>query len=319
MPIDRTVAFLDDVRPDELHRFGGKAVNTSRLYGGGFRVPCGFSVSGECYGRLIREAGIRDFVHRLEAIKDLEEMLQCVADIQARVEDYDLPQTMKTRILDAKSSLEDTYGIGEFGYAVRSSATIEDGTSFSFAGQAESCLCVKDESSLLDSVKKVWLSALTPRAVLYLQSKNMPLSQVRMSVMVQQMIPADVSGVLFTANVVTSNEEQVLIEAVRGLGEPLVSGKVTPDTYFVDRQSLELVEQHLGKMDSMLIAGNVGPKVMSVPDHLRGKPVLDKDTIRGIVKEGLRIEELMGSPQDIEWGLMEGSIVILQTRPITTM
>ncbi|TFF91880.1 hypothetical protein EU545_02630, partial [Candidatus Thorarchaeota archaeon] len=286
---------------------------------GGVSVPRGFSISGDFYEVFIGDSRIQPLIRRLEQEEDLEEIMRCANEIASSVEEYDLPEELKTCIGDAKNTLEEKYETGRLGYAVRSSATIEDGKSFSFAGQAESCLCVMNKDKLIDSVKRVWQSTLTPRALLYLQSKKVPLSQVRMSVMIQDMVPADAAGVLFTTNVATSDTSQILIEAVRGLGEPLVSGRVTPDTYIVDRESSELLEQHLGEMESMLQAGPEGARLVEVPNHLRGIPVLDEDTIGAIGREGVRIESLMGCPQDIEWSLQKDSIVVLQSRPITTM
>ena len=319
MPSDRAVVFVGDVEPDEASRFGGKAVNTSRLHRGGFRVPAGFSISGQHYGDLIAVPEIQSVVNRLEATEDLEELLLHASDLEKLVERYEMPENLKRSILDAKMALERESGERAHGYAVRSSATVEDGTSISFAGQAESYLCVRNDEDLLESVKRVWRSVLTPRALMYLQSKGIPLSRVRMSVMIQEMVPAEVSGVLFTANVVTSDKNQILVEAVRGLGEPLVSGRATPDTYIVEKGSFKILEQSLGRMNSMLVATADGPAAIPVAEKLHGVPVLDDKALHTIVETGLRIEELMGSPQDIEWCLEGNQLVILQSRPITTL
>jgi pyruvate,water dikinase len=319
MPSDRAVVFMGDVEADEVARFGGKAVNTSRLHRGGFKVPAGFSISGLYYGDLIAVPEIQSLIRTLESTEDLEEMLLHVANLEELVREYEMPEDLKSRILDAKMTLERESGERAVGYAVRSSATVEDGTSISFAGQAESYLCVTSEEDLLESVKRVWQSVLTPRALIYLQSKGIPVGRVRMGVIVQEMVPADVSGVLFTANVVTSDKNQVLVEAVRGLGEPLVSGRATPDTYIVEKGSFRIKEQRLGKMASMLVATTDGTAEVPISEELRGAPVLDAETLHVIIEAGLGIEELMGSPQDIEWCLEGGQLVVLQSRPITTL
>ncbi len=316
---EKTVSFLEDIRLDDIQRFGGKAVNTSRLLQGGFKVPSGFSISAECFDEFTQGSPVRAYIERLDRTDDLEEMLQAAIELEQVASDYELPPDLEKQILDAVSLLERRVGGTVSGYAVRSSATVEDGSSFSFAGQAETHLCVRDHEAILQSVKSVWLSALTPRAVLYLKSKGVPPSQVRMSVIVQQMIPADISGVLFTANVVTGERKQALVEAIHGLGEPLVGGKVTPDTYILDKETLDIVEERIGKTDTMLIAGEHGSSEVPLPDSLRGEPVLDHARLRLLLDTGLKIEEMMGYPQDIEWCIHENRLVILQSRPITTL
>ena len=315
----KMISYLDDIKPDDLQRFGGKAVNTAVLLQGGFNVPSGFSISADGFSQFIERDPICDCVGRIDRTDDLEDMLEAAMELELHVRDYKLPQDLKKEILDAVSLLGKRHRHSEFGYAVRSSATVEDGSSFSFAGQAETHLCVRPGEDIIDSVKSVWYSALTPRAVLYLKTKDINLSQVRMSVMVQEMVPADISGVLFTANVVTGDLNQVLIEAIHGLGEPLVGGSATPDTFILNKDSMKLVEDRRGRTDSMLVAGEGGAAQVPLPEHLRGKPVLDETGLQLLLDTGSQIEKLMGLPQDIEWCIKDDSLVILQSRPITTL
>ena len=193
----------------------------------------------------------------------------------------------------------------------------------SFAGQAESVLCVSGTANVIDAVKRVWLSTLTPRTIFYLKSKKVPLNCIKMDVVVQEMVQADVSGVMFTRNVVSNDFDQLLVDATWGLGEPLVSGRITPDTYVLERDPLRIIDRRLGSKElTSTIQVNDGKSSVRVEDMhevLRSTYVLKINELLKIANMGLDIEERMGSPQDIEWCMRHGEIVILQSRPITTI
>jgi pyruvate,water dikinase len=181
---------------------------------------------------------------------------------------------------------------------VRSSATIEDRSDISFAGQAESFLCVKGQEDIIESVKKVWQSMFSERALIYLKTKEVPLSEVKMAVLIQEMIPAEISGVMFTANVVTNNTEEILINSTRGLGDTLVSGEIVPDTFVLTKSPISVIQQDLGDKEF----------------------TLDEEMLFDIVEVGMKIESGMECPQDIEWCIKpDGRLVVLQSRPITTL
>jgi pyruvate,water dikinase len=208
-------------------------------------------------------------------------------------------------------------------YAIRSSATIEDSTQFSFAGQAETYLCVSEFSSILDAVKSTWLSLFSPRSLLYLQGKGIPLRQVRMGVIIQEMVLGDISGVMFTANVNTGEATQLIIDATWGLGESIVSGKVTPDHFVLQKKPLAKIHRHLG---SKAVYSAPSPRdqptctvLLETPEEKRGTYCLTEKQLQELAQLGLLIEEHFGAPQDIEWTYLDGRFVILQTRPITTL
>lgn len=178
--------------------------------------------------------------------------------------------------------------------AVRSSATCEDKTDSSFAGQFESYLGIS-RGKLMENIKKCWLSAKNERAINYAKNHHFPLSSIKMAVIIQKMIFAEKGGVVFTKNVFENKENQLIIEAAAGLGENVVSGLVNPERIIVNKNSGEIIEQ-----DS--------------PE----RKVLTLKEIKDLTRIALKIEEFYRCPQDIEWAIKKGKIYVLQSRPITT-
>ena len=319
-----SVAFLDDVMPSDTEKFGGKATNLAQLKRLGFPTPAGFAISIESFDDCLDCCyDIVDFLEQLSIEKDIDEVLELADEIKNKVQEYELSKDLQREIEDAVEELGERIDVLEHGFAVRSSATVEDNAQVSFAGQAESILCVSGTSNVIDAVKRVWLSTLTPRAIFYLKSKKVPLSCVKMGVVVQEMVQADVSGVMFTRNVVSNDLNQLLVDAAWGLGEPLVSGRITPDTYVLERNPLRIIDRKLGTKELtstiQVIDGKSSVKVEDTHEALRSTYVLKINELLKVAKMGLNIEERMGSPQDIEWCMRHGNIVILQSRPITTI
>jgi pyruvate,water dikinase len=318
------VAFLDDIEPSDAERFGGKATNLAQLKRLGFPTPAGFAIPigsfGDCLDCCM---DIVEFLEQLSIEEDIDEVLELADEIKNSMQAYELPKDLQRDIEEAVEELGERIDVLEHGFAVRSSANVEDSASVSFAGQAESVLCVSGPEDVVDAVKRVWLSALTPRAIFYLKSKNVPLNCVKMGVVVQEMVQANVSGVMFTTDVVSNDFNQLLVDATWGLGEPLVSGRVTPDTYVLERTPLRVIDRRLGtkEMTSSIRVedGKSCVKVEDTPQDLRSTYVLRVDELLRIAQMGLNIEERMGGPQDIEWCMRHGELVILQTRPITTI
>jgi pyruvate,water dikinase len=206
---------------------------------------------------------------------------------------------------------------------VRSSATAEDTEKFSFAGQADSFLCVRDQPSVIESVKQTWLSLFSPRAILYLHSKGLDFDKIHMSVIIQEMILGDVSGVMFTANVVTQNPNELIIDSTWGLGESIVSGKVTPDSFVLQKTPFKILQRRLGEKSLYSapypLTEPEGTIFKETPTNKRETFSLTNTKLYELAKIGLQIERKMGSPQDIEWTYKNGEFTILQTRPITTL
>jgi pyruvate,water dikinase len=315
---------LEDINPEEIEYHGGKSSNLARLHNMGFRVPRGFSVTSGCFQRILDDVPkIQEIIAKLGESDDYEEMLESSIALQSLIGEYSVPSDIKQQIATSFQNLQKITGNLSHGYAVRSSATLEDRSDISFAGQADSYLCITGIESIIESVKGVWQSAFSPRAVIYLHTKGVSLEKMKMAVFIQEMVPSDISGVMFTANVVTRNTDEILINSTWGIGDTLVSGKVIPDTYVLTKIPLAVSQRERGAKSKMCV-----PKIMDdcvqttlidTPSEKSTKLSLDDDTLLWIAETGLKIENGYGSPQDIEWCLTGDELVILQSRPITTL
>ena len=312
---------LEDIQPKEVEIHGGKAANLAKLAHLGFRVPRSLSISSNAFVQMVESD--QDFVSLLEIIDDsddFERIMEISASLQEIIGNYSLPEILETEIFEKFKHLQEITKNSEIGFAVRSSATIEDRIDISFAGQAESFLCVNNQTDILESVKMVWQSAFSESAVIYLKTKEIPMKQVKMAVIIQEMIPADISGVMFTANVVNNNTEEMLINATWGLGDSLVSGKIVPDTYILKKNPLSVIQRVLGGKEFTSLPARNQPTISKTPTDKQSEFSLDEQTLFDIADVGMKVESGMESPQDIEWCIRpDGGLVILQSRPITTL
>jgi len=203
--------------------------------------------------------------------------------------------------------------------AVRSSATAEDSSVASWAGELETYLDTI-EKTLLDNVKKCWSSLFTPRAIFYRQEKKLLKTKVSVAVVIQKMVESEISGIAFTVHPVTRDKNQLIIEAGWGLGEAIVSGQVTPDAYVVDKRDLSIMDINIAKQEMMIIrkAGG-GIKHAAVAKAKLEKQKLNGKQIIELAKICVQIEKHYKKPQDIEWAFAKGKFYITQSRPITTL
>ena len=203
-------------------------------------------------------------------------------------------------------------------WAVRSSATVEDLPEASFAGQHDSFLNVRGNDAVIAAVKRCWLSLFSERAISYRMRKGIAPGRAQMAVIVQQLIPADAAGVMFTADPASGNSDSILIEAAFGLGEAVVQGKVTPDRIEVSRSALRVVRREMGVKGMQIVADEHGVREELLPTGETSSPVLDDETASQVAELGLKVEHLFGAPQDIEWAQRDGRLFLLQSRPITS-
>ncbi len=320
----RWVVPLAEIDSKDVVKYGGKGVNLARLHEMGFPVPLGFSVTTSCFQRMLTDIPqLSELVMNIERCDDYEEMLELAVGLQVLVNRYSIPRDIETQIIEEFHNLQTRTRKLEHGCAVRSSATIEDRTDISFAGQAESFLCIVEPSDVIKAIKDVWISGFSPSAVIYLNTKDIPLSQMMMSVFVQEMISADVSGVTFTANVVNNDIDEMLINSTWGLGNTLVSGKVIPDTFILSKNPLKVTAKSIGTKERFsrpeVVDGYVQSVMKDTPIEKRSEFTLTNNALMQVAEIGLEIERKMGGPQDIEWCMTGNEIIILQSRPITTL
>ncbi|RDE17481.1 MAG: hypothetical protein C4K49_02720 [Candidatus Thorarchaeota archaeon] len=319
-----SVTFLEQINQDEYEKLGGKAVNLGRLYRAGIDVPNGFTISCDCFTEFLdRVPRSREVLQRLEASTNIEEILDAATELEQLGGQCTMAKKMREEIAAAFLQLDRRVGSHDTKYAVRSSANIEDGKQVSFAGQAESFLGVNGVENIIDAVKRTWQSAISSRSVLYLHSRGIRINRVAMGVIVQEMIPADVSGVMFTANTVTNDHSQMIVESTWGLGEPLVSGRIVPDTYVLGKDPMRVIQRTLGSkaVTAVPSESDEGERVLlqSTPRDKQEEFTLEDREILRIARKGLEIEHLLGCPQDVEWCIKGSRLVVVQARPITTL
>lgn len=311
------ILWLDEVRKDDIDAVGGKGASLGELTAAGLPVPPGFVVSASAYRSFIEETEIEKEL--FDTVNVNSEDPSALAEAESRAYDLilsaELPPDLRTEITDAYTNIDDN----ETFVAVRSSATAEDLPDASFAGQQETFLNVTG-NDLLDRVKECWASLFTQRAIYYREQQGFRHQEVDIAVVVQQMVDAEKSGVMFTHHPSTS-EPHLIIEAAWGLGEGVVSGSVSPDNYVVDRETGDLKDITITDKKTMFVKHpETGETTeLEVSEEKREARVLSEDEINRLVTLGDRVESHYETPQDVEWAIFEDEIYMLQSRPITTI
>lgn len=325
----RFVKWLDEVTKDDVALVGGKGANLGELTQNKIEVPPGFCLTADAYRYFLRAAGlerkIAAIIHGLE-VEDSSRLQTESARIRELVVNSAVPEEISLEVRTAYEQLGQQINITDPAVAVRSSATAEDLPEASFAGQQDTFLQVRGPAPVVEYVRQCWASLWTARAVYYREKQGFDHLEVALSVVVQKMINSGKSGVMFTANPVTNDPEQMMINASWGLGEAVVSGLVTPDEYLVDKNTLSIVDQNIAEKTVMIVDCPDGSGTRNVPvadqlgpDMIRAQ-CLTAAEIMQLVQYGRKIEDLYGCYQDIEWGYDQdtGRLYILQARPVTT-
>ncbi|MEQ7053269.1 PEP/pyruvate-binding domain-containing protein [Paenibacillaceae sp. P-4] len=307
------VFWIHHVGKGDISLVGGKGANLGEMIRAGFPIPRAFSISALAYKRQIEQTIIASKLEELEREHSHDPEYQSHSSRKLFLETPMLPE-IEERIREYYRQLGN-----EVRVAVRSSATAEDLPEASFAGQQETFLGVHGEEALLHSVRECWASLWGERAVHYRNQQGFTHSSVALSVVVQEMVDSDAAGVLFTVNPLNSCHDQMLITASLGLGEAVVSGIVTPDTYRIAKETLEIIDCEIGKKEEMVVQQEQGSVVVPVPPQLQTRPCLSDSMVIDLCRIAKKVEEHYGSPQDIEWAVKHDRIYLLQSRPITTL
>ena len=245
---------------------------------------------------------------------DVSKLTECAGKFREQIREAKMPDSIRDEIISAYRKLGDRARV-----AVRSSATAEDLPDASFAGQQETYLNVCGEEELIRSVINCYASLWGDRAVIYRQNHGYDQTSVALAVVVQEMVESEVAGVLFTVNPVSKNKDEMQINASYGLGESVVSGKVTADTYVTDKEG-NIKSFNIGsKATAIIYSEDGGTKEISTDEESRAKRALENDTVKKLCMEAAKVEKYYGMPMDIEWGMRDGAIYILQARAITTL
>lgn len=307
---------LDRLRRDDVALAGGKAANLGELTRiEGVSVPPGYCVSTEAFRHLMTELSIDALLDRLSHTQpgDRSEIAAVSGEIRSRIEQSTIPAGLVSSILDAIDEA------GEHSaWAVRSSATAEDLPTASFAGQHDTFLNVIGPDEIIDRIRRCWASLFTERAIAYRQRHDIDHRSVGIAVVLQQMVIPQASGVMFTADPLSFDRTVVAIEACVGIGEALVSGLVNPDVFKL--RAGEIVEKHVAsKALAVLGAPTGGTRHQTLDPARRTQPTLTDSQVVGLAALGRQIESHFGSPQNIEWCLVDDDVQIVQSRPITTL
>ncbi len=319
----KLVEFFEELGKEDVDIAGGKGANLGELTNAGINVPPGFVITSETYDKFIKETGIFDEIMSiLDAIdvNDTKELQGASARIKKIMMKAYVPDDIRTTIIEAYNALCQRIGKENAFVAIRSSATAEDLPEASFAGQQDTFLNIRGPEDVLTYVQKCWASLFESRAIFYREENNFDHSKVYIAVVVQEMVNAEKAGVMFTVHPSTG-EEQILLEAAWGLGEAVVSGTVTPDTYWVDKKTGKVFNCNISEKNTMFTKDPEAGKTvqLDVPEDLKNKRVLSDEEIAALTKLGARIQEHYDFPQDTEWAMENGRVFMLQSRPITTL
>jgi len=317
------VEFFEDLKKEDVDIAGGKGANLGELTQSGIPVPPGFVITSATYQKFLDETGItQEIMDILDAldVNNNKELQESARKIKKIINDTEIPDEISSLIIEAYNALCHRIGKENTFVAVRSSATAEDLPEASFAGQQDTYLNVKGPEDLIKYVRKCWASLFGARAIFYREENNFDHSKVYIAVVVQEMVDAEKAGVMFTVHPSTG-EEKILIEGAWGLGEGVVSGTVTPDTYWMDKVTGKILEKQVSEKKTMFQKKTENGQTVQVPvpDDLKNKQVLNENELAQLVKLGKNIHEHYQFPQDTEWAIENGKIFMLQSRPVTTL
>jgi phosphohistidine swiveling domain-containing protein len=299
---------FDEVHEGDTHLVGSKGLRLAEMAQAGLPVLPGFCVTTAAYRAFLLHNGLE------VAVSAGDE-----AAVRGQIAVAELPPLVANAIREAYEALSDPV-------AVRSSATAEDSHDASFAGQYDTFLNITGAQAVLEKVRACWAGLWSERALAYMREQGLDPFQADMGVVVQRQGRAQAAGVLFTLNPMTGREEEMVVEAAWGLGEAVVSGRVTPDRYVIDARERRVLSHDIANQSVVLIADdNGGVREEPLPADQHNLPVLGDEQLLALTELGYRVQAIYGYPQDIEWALVDGGdvphaqgFVLLQTRPLTS-
>lgn len=307
---------LSQINKSDILIAGGKGANLGEMIGASFPIPNGFVLTTAAYDAFVQANGLQSQILDLASkVSTNDPQLSELASVE--IKQFFLDAAIPDDIADALKAAKVDFGVAPL--AVRSSATAEDLPEASFAGQQDTFLNIQDVNALFDAVKNCWASLWTARAISYRKRQGIDPASVSLAIVVQELIPADISGIIFTANPVDGERDQIVINATWGLGEAIVGGQVTPDTVIFDKTKQKISSHETNTKTIMTVRTDQGTEEQHVPQAQQDQQVLDDATALELARYGIQIEDHFGIPMDIEWAIAGGKIAILQARPITNL
>ncbi|MCL5004313.1 MAG: phosphoenolpyruvate synthase [Patescibacteria group bacterium] len=311
----KNILWFSEIRKDDIPAVGGKGANLGELSSFNMPVPPGFVVTAKAYFDFLKFGSLeKKIAEELKgtSLKNSEKFLDASKKIKTAILRSSVPRDLAEEIREAYHRLSGTHDVR---VAVRSSATAEDLPNASFAGQQETFLNVLGAEDVVEAVRRCWASLFEPRAIFYREDMGFDHFKVGLAAVVQRMIESEVSGIMFTVDPLTNDEEKISIEGAFGLGEPIVAGEITPDQYLVDKKSLKILKKQIVEQEwQKVLKGRV-----KISREYRRRQKLSDEKITELAGLGREIEEHYGKPQDIEWALSNHKMHIVQARPVTTI
>ena len=317
----KLVRLFEELCKSDIRIAGGKGASLGEMTQAGIPVPPGFVITAAAFEGFLEEA---DLKQKLDTIlhsvnhQEVHTVEAASEKIKELIVGAKMPEDIEKEIEIHFKRLGVKY------VAVRSSATTEDSSSAAWAGQLDTFLNTTEEQ-LLENVRKCWASLFASRAILYRFEKRVHGQKISVAVIIQKMVESEISGAAFSVHPVTEDYDQLIIEAGFGLGEAVVSGQITPDSYVVEKAPRRIIHKNISTQNRMLIRANkhiVGSDSTSewidIPEPKASSQVLSDDQILKLSELALKIEDCYRSPQDIEWAFEKGKFYIVQSRPITT-
>lgn len=295
---------------------GGKGASLAEMTHAGIPVPPGYVILSTTFDAFIHESGVYEYITSILSTvnPDVVSSIESASEqIQSLILDLDMPAKIRSEIVSQFKQLDVPF------VAVRSSATAEDGVDHAWAGQLDSYLNTTEET-LLKHVQHCWASLFTPRAIFYRFEKGLQDEHISVVVVVQAMVNSEASGVAFSVHPVTEDRNQIIIEAGFGLGEAIVSGQITPDSYVIEKEPRRIINISTNTQIKALCRAEVGGNVwQDISEPKASSQVLSEDQISELSDIIMRIEGHYGFPCDIEWAFEDCKFYIVQSRPITTL
>ena len=305
-----------NINKNDVSLAGGKGASLGEMMQAGISVPSGFVILASAFEKFLEETDLNVEIDAiLDSVnhKEIHTVENASEKIQALILQAEMPKDIFSEIQKYFRNLKSNF------VAVRSSATAEDSASATWAGQLESYLNTTEES-LLENVKKCWASLFTPRAIFYRFEKDLHKQKISVAIVVQKMVESKKSGVAFSVHPVTQDRNQLIIEAGFGLGEAIVSGQITPDSYVVEKQPRRLIDKNVQTQSRGLYrAKNGGNEWRDITKEQGEKQALSDKEILELSEIILRIKNHYNFPCDIEWAFENGKFYIVQSRPIMTL
>ena len=304
----------------DVYQIGGKARNLAILSQDNIQVPEWFVLTTACFEKFMGEQLKKVDAILSEECKSDDDVKQIAQQITKLILSKKFSPSLK-EMIEKDINMIVSKNINSF-FSVRSSAVDEDSSDFSFAGQLDSFLYIKNDHHLFESIKKCFASAFSERVMLYRYTQHIPFKQIRPAVIIQEMIFGDISGVMFTGNPLNNDVDQTLINSTYGIGEGIVSGELDADTWIIDHYDDIIEEKIVSKKEMISFDARTGYGTKQIPvDHIKAeKASLHQSSVLSLKKIGEQIEKVFDHvPQDIEWCVKDDTFYILQSRPITTL